>query len=138
VIAYVDSSVILRLVLGQPDALAEWPEMDRAVASELILVECLRTADRLSHAESISVEASVELRRSIYGITDTLELVGLSRPVLARAGQPFSAPLGTLDALHLATALLWSETLDTDLVMLTHDRALAAAAKASGLEVLGA
>lgn len=137
-IAYVDSSVILRLVLGQPDALAEWPEVNRAVASELILVESLRTVDRLSHDESLSVETSVRLRAAIYGITDTLELVGLSRPVLARAGQPFPTPLGTLDALHLATALLWSETLDTDLVMLTHDRALAVASRASGLTAAGA
>ena len=133
-----DSSVILRLVLGQPDALAEWPEVNRAVASELILVESLRTVDRLGHIESISVETWVKLRAAIYGITDTLELVGLSRPVLARAGQPFPTPLGTLDALHLATALLWSETLDTDLVMLTHDRALAVASRASGLATAGA
>lgn len=136
-IAYVDSSVILRLILGQSDALAEWPGVERGVASELVEVECLRTVDRMGHADTIPTDRSVELREAIYRLIDTLEVVGLSRPVLARAGQPFPTPLGTLDALHLSTALLWSETLDTDLVMLTHDRALATAARSSGLQVAG-
>ncbi len=137
-IAYVDSSVVLRLVLGQPDALAAWPSVQRGVGSELVGVECLRTVDRLVHTRAVSAEDSTLLRESIYRVIETLEQVGLTRPVLARAAQPLPVPLGILDALHLATALLWSETLDTDLVMLTHDRALAAAARASGLAVEGA
>ena len=45
--------------------------------------------------------------------------------------------LGTLDAIHLATALLWKETADDTLVMATHDEALATAARAHGLAVVG-
>jgi len=56
---------------------------------------------------------------------------------LRRAAQPMPIPLGTLDAVHLATALLWQETRDEDLVLATHDRALALAARASGLHVIG-
>lgn len=61
----------------------------------------------------------------------------LTRPVLARAAQPLPTALGTLDAIHLATALLWKERTDADLVMATHDGTLATAAKASGLRVVG-
>jgi predicted nucleic acid-binding protein len=43
-----------------------------------------------------------------------------------------------LDAIHLATALLWRETTGEDLTMATHDRALAIAAEAHGLRVAGA
>jgi hypothetical protein len=57
--------------------------------------------------------------------------------VLSRAAQPFPTPLGTLDAVHLATALLWRETRGEDLVMATHDRDLALAARASGLRTIG-
>ena len=46
--------------------------------------------------------------------------------------------LGTLDAIHLATALLWREAYGRDLVMATHDSALAIAARASGIEAIGA
>ena len=135
---YVDSSVLLRLVLGQPASLAEWSDLQRGVASELVEVECLRTLDRLRHEDAISSADAVTARRGVYRILDTLEVVGLSRAVLGRAGQPLPSPLGTLDAIHLVTAMLWSETFDEGLVMLTHDAALAAAARASGLEALGA
>jgi hypothetical protein len=47
VIAYVDSSVVLRVVLGQPGKLAEWKSIVTGVASGLVEVECLRTLDRL-------------------------------------------------------------------------------------------
>ena len=45
--------------------------------------------------------------------------------------------LGTLDVIHLATALLWSDMTSLPLVMATHDVALAIAAKAHGLTVVG-
>jgi hypothetical protein len=46
--------------------------------------------------------------------------------------------LGTLDAIHLATALLWRDFTDEPLTMATHDAALAIAAEAHGLPVVGA
>jgi hypothetical protein len=46
--------------------------------------------------------------------------------------------LGTLDALHLATALVWRERIRQTLVMATHDSSLALAARSFGLDVLGA
>jgi hypothetical protein len=45
--------------------------------------------------------------------------------------------LGTLDAIHLATALLWQERANTEPVMATHDAALGTAARAFGLRVVG-
>ena len=45
--------------------------------------------------------------------------------------------LGTLDAIHLATALLWKEMTRVDLVMATYDGALALGAQAHGLPVVG-
>ena len=46
--------------------------------------------------------------------------------------------LGTLDAIHLATALLWKEMTREELVMATHDGGLALGAQAQGLPVVGA
>jgi hypothetical protein len=45
--------------------------------------------------------------------------------------------LGTLDAIHLSTALLWKESARAKLVMATHDAALALGAQAHGLAVTG-
>lgn len=67
----------------------------------------------------------------------TLEIVEPTAPVLRRAAQPLPVALGTLAAIHLATARLWRELRDQDLVMATHDRTLGLAAQAIGLRVIG-
>jgi predicted nucleic acid-binding protein len=137
VIAYVDSSVLLRIVLGQPGSLKQWRAIERGVASALVEVECLRTLDRLRLAEGLT-DAEIALRReAVFRLGEAMEIVEPTRPVLARAAQPLPTALGTLDAIHLATALLWQERTATDLTMATHDAALAAAARASGLRVVG-
>jgi predicted nucleic acid-binding protein len=46
-IAYVDSSVLLRVALGQPNALPEWRDIERGVSSALVTTESLRTLDRV-------------------------------------------------------------------------------------------
>jgi hypothetical protein len=66
-----------------------------------------------------------------------MEIVELDRAILARASEPFATVIGTLDALHLATALRWEESQNTKLVMATHDSALAMAARAHGFPVIG-
>jgi len=65
-------------------------------------------------------------------------LVEIDAGVLDRAAQPMPTELGTLDAIHLASALLWKEVAREELVMATHDRALAISAEAYGLPVVGA
>ncbi len=125
-------------MLGQRDALAEWPAVERGVASALVEVECLRTLDRLRFAERRD-DAEIALRReAVYRLVETLEVVEVTRPILSRASEPLPTRLGTLDAIHLTTALLWRERAGEELVMATHDTALALAARASGLAVAGA
>jgi predicted nucleic acid-binding protein len=138
VIAYLDASVALRLVLGEPNRLAEWKRIESAVASALTEVECLRTLDRLSRRGSLS-EAEVAARRTaVYRLLESVEVVDVGRPVLRRASEPFPTPLGTLDAIHLSTALAWRDARSADLTMATHDQALATAARSVGLQVIGA
>ena len=45
-IAYVETSVVLRIVLGEPKPLREWTKITSALSSELIRVEALRSFDR--------------------------------------------------------------------------------------------
>ncbi|MGH7594149.1 MAG: PIN domain-containing protein [Gemmatimonadales bacterium] len=137
-IAYVDASVVLRVVLGQPGRLAEWKTITTGVASALVELECLRTLDRLRLEEQLTEAQLIAARGSVYQVTDAFEVVEPSSMVLRRAAQPLPIPLGTLDAIHLASAMLWTDQSDRRLVMTTHDRALAIAARASGLRVLGA
>lgn len=136
-IAYVDSSVVLRHVLGQPGGLAEWRDITRGVASGLLEVECLRTIDRLRIGGALQAEDSIARREAVYRVLESLEIVELSPAILRRAGQAMSTPLGTLDAIHLSTAEMWREVRGEDPLVATHDRGLALAARASGFRVIG-
>ena len=136
-IAYIDSSVLLRIILRQPNALKQWPVIERGISSALLEVECLRTLDRLRLAEQRADDEIAIRRESVFRLMESLEIVELTRPVLGRAAQPLPTALGTIDAIHLASALLWRERKGLDLVMTTHDATLATAARACGLRVIG-
>jgi len=137
VIAYMESSVILRLVLGQPGAWRDWRTLEGGATSALTEVECLRTLDRLRLAEQISERAIAERRAAVYDLLRRLATIELSRPVLSRASQPLPLALRTLDALHLASALAWREHAGDAVVLATHDARLGAAARALGLDTVG-
>ena len=136
-IAYLDASVVLRLILGEPEPLAEWPRVEAAVTSALTEVECLRTLDRLMRVGSLTAEELAERRTAVYRLLEAVEVVDVARPVLGRAAEPFPTPLGTLDAIHLSTALIWRDARNLSPVMATHDKALATGARSVGLEVIG-
>ena len=136
-IAYLDSSVLLRIVLRQPKRLREWRTITRGVSSALAEVECLRTLDRLRIVEGLPENRIAPRREAVYRLLESIEVVEPTRPILRRAAQPLAGVLGTLDAIHLATALAWREQTGENLVVATHDSALALAARASGLRVIG-
>lgn len=136
-IAYVDASVLLRVALRQPDALAQWRQIQQGVSSALVMTESLRTLDRLRLRANLADTEVASRRATILQLIASLELVEIDAVVLDRAAQPMPTELGTLDAIHLATALLWKEMSRVDLVMATHDGALGLAAQAYGLPVVG-
>jgi predicted nucleic acid-binding protein len=134
---YVDSSVLLRVVLGEPGRLRIWPRITTAVSSELIRLECLRTIDRARLRLGIHDADVADRRAAVLEAIDGFTLVPLSPPVLERAAEPFPTVVGSLDAIHLASALLARDELDA-LTLATHDRELAVAARAEGFRVHGA
>ena len=134
---YVDTSALLRVVLGEPGALGELRQADSLVSSELVGVESRRTIDRLVRLGDLPAEEAGRRLALVDQWLEALDLVLLRAPVLARAGDPLPTPLGTLDALHLSTALVWRDRMSQILTVATHDAALALAARAHGLPVIG-
>jgi predicted nucleic acid-binding protein len=140
VIAYLDTSVVLRVVLEQVGPLREWDELYAGVSSTLLKVECHRSLDRLWHGGSVAEEKIALKSAAIELLIRRLEMVELDERVLAIAARPLPVPLGTLDALHLATAVVFREAQPPDerpIVFATHDVALARAAKAMHFDVIG-
>jgi predicted nucleic acid-binding protein len=136
-IAYIDSSVLLRVALGQTNALREWTTIERGVSSSLIVTESLRALDRIRLRVALSDTEVARRRSTILALLDSLELVEIDAIVLERAAQPMPTGLGSLDAIHLASALLWKDAMGLDAIMATHDDALGLAARAYGFKVLG-
>lgn len=136
-IACLDPSVLLRRVLREPNPLREWDSIQAGVASVVLEVECLRAIGRLRVTKRLTDEEVSERREALHRLLPRMELVEVDRAVLSRASQPFSTVLGTLDAIHLVSAIVWREQSEADLIMATHDSALATAARAHGIAVIG-
>lgn len=133
---YVDASVVMRIVLGEPDPLPDWHAIT-PVSSELVRVECLRVLEHARIRLRLDDAQSARYRGDVLELLRTFALAPVSESILERAGDPFPTSLGTLDAIHLATALeLGAEF--ADLRLATHDRELAQAARAMGVDVIGA
>ena len=75
--AYLDSSVVLRLVLREAGALREWRAVRRGVASALVELECLRTLDRLRLRQRLADPDVAARREAVF------RLLGLGYPGLA-------------------------------------------------------
>ena len=135
-IALIDSSVLLRRLLGEPDQLREWSEIEEAYASRLLPLEVARVIDRFRLAGKIDDREVAALHGEARRVMRSIEILSLSENILERSAGPMPTALGSLDAVHLATALELARSVS--LVLATHDTALALAARASGLEVVGA
>ena len=136
-IAYIDTSSLLRIVLREPGALEDLRAYEALVSSELIAVESTRTIDRLRIQGSLTTEEAAERIRAANEWLEAIDLVLLRPTVLSRASEPMPMPIGTLDAIHLATALIWRDRMGPLPELATHDLALGAAARAFGFDVRG-
>lgn len=125
---YLDSSAIVKVVAPEPEtpALMEALRADaEGVSSALARVEVIRAVGRAGLGED-------RLRRA-EAILDRIALIAIDGSVLHHAATLAPADLRTLDAIHLATALL----LEPDVAgIVTYDAQLREAAAAAGLAVL--
>lgn len=135
---YLDSSVVVRWLRRESAALPGWGGWERAYASVLLRVETLRTIDRIRLSGAVDDAEVAEVMARARAVFDVVDFVPLSAAILARASQSFLTALGTLDALHLATALRLAEAGSIDLVFVTHDAELALAARSVNFRVEGA
>jgi predicted nucleic acid-binding protein len=126
-VIYLDSSALLKLVRQEEESavLGEWLAghiEEPVVSSELGRVEVLRAARRIG--DLVVAEARA--------VVDELDLVPLDRAVQDVACDIGDPLLRSLDALHLASALLLGTDLTT---FVSYDHRLTDAARAAGLVV---
>ena len=134
---YFDSSVVLRVVFAQPEQLDGWARIGDAIASVLLHVECFRAFDRVRLSPSRQPEVLDRYRIALPVVLEHVKLILVNDSILARAAQPWPFTIGTLDAIHLATAMEWRDQNREPLTFATHDAQLGAAARHVGFDVLG-
>jgi predicted nucleic acid-binding protein len=123
---YVDTSALGRVLLGEPDALdviRTLQGFEQHVASRLLRVELRRLALReglLEHADQL---------------LSAVALLPVEEAVLKAAETVQPASVGTLDAIHLVTALRLADEKLIDAV-LTYDTRLADGAREHGLTIV--
>lgn len=135
-IVYLDTSVVLRVLFHEPNPVKVWGRWDSAYSSSLWRVEALRTVDRLRLSGSLSDADVANLIGDIRIVDETLSVHRLDDAIIQRASESFPTVVGTLDALHLATALKIREIQEID-AFLTHDLQLGTAARSVGFDVVG-
>lgn len=124
--AYLDASALVKLIVreAESDVLrADVAARPRPISSRLGAVETERAIRRASPLPSAVMRE----------VLDTVDLIELSPPLMARAGALTPVELRTLDAIHLATLLLLGAA---DLDVVTYDDRLATAARQHGFTVL--
>lgn len=136
-IAYVDSSVFIRVLLRQPMALPEWETIELALTSSLLRVESCRTLDRSTHRNVLPETEYAAMLAQVEAFIRNAIVVKVEEPLLLAASRRLPVRLSTLDAIHLASAEYLRETFSDAFVFATHDGELAAAARASGFDVIG-
>ena len=131
-ILYVESSAVLAWLLNEPGAPAVLQQLraaERVCTSVLTGVECAqaltraRQMGRLSRVEEL---AAIQLLHTAEAGWDRF---AMTDAVLARARAPYpNDPVRTLDALHIATALVLREHLGAVTILSLDDRIRASAA----------
>lgn len=121
---YVDTSVILSQLLAEDRLPAAELWAAPLITSRLLEYEVWNRLHARSLAASHGDAARILLAQ--------LSFVELTRPVLARALEPFPTPVRTLDGLHLASAMFLRER-GHDIALASFDTRMIAAAEAMSL-----
>jgi predicted nucleic acid-binding protein len=125
-LAYLDASALVKLVVPECESsalrieLAGWP---RRASSALTRAELVRACTRIDSAA----------RNRARDLLDGLSLLSVTERVLDEAASIRPVSLRTLDAIHIATALVLRDTLGA---LITYDDRMADAATRAGLRVL--
>jgi len=127
-VIYLDTSVALAQLLAEDRRPPESLWSQTLVTSRLLEYELWNRLHARKLAKSHAEAARLLLAR--------LAFLELSRPVLARATQPFPTPVRTLDALHLASAVFLRDAGQT-VTIASYDRKFLAAAKALAFDIAG-
>ena len=132
-VAYLDSSVVLRYLLVGDTEIRRAMEYSRLVSSELLEIECRRTINRCRMQNELSDSTLVQALERLDETLKMIDLIELDRNIKHRAMDSFPVVVKTLDALHLATVLALAKEENADEVhVFSYDKAMNLCARVLG------
>ena len=138
-IVYAESSAVLAWLLGEdqgPRVRQILADASLVLASDLTLVECDRVLIRAAALGELTEGDAATRRAHLTTAAAHWHLLRVGSEVVDRARQPFPGePIRTLDALHLASALV-ARAAVPDVEVLTLDDRIRAAATRIGLPTI--
>lgn len=102
---YLDSTLVIRQLVGTKSPWQGWGAWDAAYASALMRTECYRTANLLRLSGKLDDAQRARLGTWIERVCESVTIVPVTDGVLRRAADAFPTAVGTAQAIHLATLL---------------------------------
>lgn len=124
-VCFLDSSAVTKLVVEEPESAA----LARRLAGHLLVGSALLVPEVSRAVHRVLGRTQDVLLAEVLGLVD---LVAVDRAVLSAAADLAPANLRTLDAIHLASALMLGDRVDA---VIAYDDRLLAAARTAGLPV---
>ena len=138
---YAESSAVLAWLLGESDGEDARDQLSAArlvLTSDLTLIECDRVLHRAMALGELSAAEAAERRALVAVAAEHWIVQAMDREIVERARRSFPRePIRTLDAIHLATALI-TRDLVTELQLLSLDERIRRSAADLGFEIVPA
>jgi predicted nucleic acid-binding protein len=135
---YAESSAVLAWLLDENSAAEVRRSLaaaDIIVASDLTLIECDRVVLRAAALGELTEADAADRRAHLTSAASHWHILRVAPEIVERARQPFPGePIRTLDAIHLATALV-ARAAVAGLTLLSLDNRVRDAGKKLGLDV---
>ena len=132
-IVYLDSSFVIRRLLGVGEPAEFWGKWEKAYASTLMRTECCRAANKLRLDGKLDDAGRARLGVWIETVCNTVTLIPVTDAVLKRAAEAYPVSVGTLQAIHLATLQELEAVHGVKCVLASDDDGLISAASALGI-----
>jgi len=135
-VAYLDSSVLLRYILLGDTGLEQVFESDIVVSSELLEIECRRVLHRYRLQGNLDDDGFLDALKRLDDVLEGVSVILLSAKVKKRSGETFPVIIKTLDALHLSSAIIFQAARpDETLHIFSYDIGMNRCARALGFDV---
>jgi PIN domain len=135
-VAYLDSSVLLRHILLGDSGIEHVFAVGRVISSELLEIECNRVLHRYRLQNDLDDDGYIEASNRLEHILNSVSIIRLSPKVKKRSKEAFPVIIKTLDALHLSSALIFHEARQEEsLLIFSYDIGMNRCAKSLGFAV---